>query len=165
MDCHFLPQGIFPTQRMNPSLLHCRQIVYRLSYKGSPEYFLILPPHRHGQPPPRTASTRVGHLIVTAGTHHHHPKSIVDTRVPSWCRTSYAFCPTYNDKHLPLFGTSLVAQGSRLHLSMQGTRVSSLGGADPLEKEMTTHSRILAWETPWTEEPGRLHTVHGVTKE
>ena len=48
---------------------------------------------------------------------------------------------------------------------MQGTWVSSLGGADPLEKEMTTHSRILAWETAWTEEPGRLHTVHGVAKE
>ena len=30
---------------------------------------------------------------------------------------------------------------------------------------MATHSRILAWEIPWTEEPGGLHTVHGVTKE
>ena len=39
------------------------------------------------------------------------------------------------------------------------------GGEDPLEKEMATHSSILAWETPWTEEPGGLHTVHGVAKE
>jgi len=37
------------------------------------------------------------------------------------------------------------------------------GWADPLEKEMATHSRILAWRIPWTEEPGRL--VHGATKE
>ena len=37
---------------------------------------------------------------------------------------------------------------------MQETRVRSLGGEDPLEKGMTTHSSILAWEIPWTEEPG-----------
>ena len=43
-------------------------------------------------------------------------------------------------------------------------RVQSLGWEDPLEKEMTTHSSILAWEIPWTEEPGGLHKVHGVTK-
>ena len=35
-------------------------------------------------------------------------------------------------------------------------RVQSLGQEDPLEKEMATHSSILAWENPWTEEPGRL---------
>ena len=37
---------------------------------------------------------------------------------------------------------------------MQETRVQSLGWEDPLEKEMATHSSILAWEIPWTEEPG-----------
>ena len=36
-------------------------------------------------------------------------------------------------------------------------QVRSLGREDPLEKEMTTLSSILAWEIPWTEEPGRLH--------
>ena len=35
-------------------------------------------------------------------------------------------------------------------------------GKIPLEKEMATRSNILAWKIPWTEEPGRLHTVHGV---
>ena len=35
MGCHFLLQGIFPTQGLNPGLLHCRHILYRLSYKGS----------------------------------------------------------------------------------------------------------------------------------
>ena len=39
--------------------------------------------------------------------------------------------------------------------------VRSLGREDPLEEGMTTHSRILAWRIPWTEEPGRLHTVQG----
>ena len=36
--------------------------------------------------------------------------------------------------------------------------VQSLGREDPLEKEMATHSSILAWEIPWTEEPGRLQS-------
>ena len=39
---------------------------------------------------------------------------------------------------------------------MQEMQVQSLGGEDPLEKEMATHSSILAWEILWTEEPGRL---------
>ena len=43
--------------------------------------------------------------------------------------------------------------------AMQETWVPSLGREDPLEKEMATHSRILAWRIPWTEEPGRLHSM------
>ena len=39
---------------------------------------------------------------------------------------------------------------------IQETRVHFLCQKDPLEKEMATHSGILAWEIPWTEEPGRL---------
>ena len=42
--------------------------------------------------------------------------------------------------------------------------VGSLGPEDPLEQEMATHSSILAWKIPWTEEPGRLYIVHGVKK-
>ena len=41
---------------------------------------------------------------------------------------------------------------------MQEMWVHSLGQEDPLEKEMATHSRILAWEIPWTEEPGGLQS-------
>ena len=41
----------------------------------------------------------------------------------------------------------------------QETWVQSLGGEDPLEEEMATHSSILAWEIPWTEEPGRLQSM------
>ena len=40
---------------------------------------------------------------------------------------------------------------------MQEAQVWSLGGEDPLEKKMETHSSILCWEIPWTEEPGGLH--------
>ena len=43
--------------------------------------------------------------------------------------------------------------------AMQGMQVRSLGQDDPLEKEMATHSRILAWEIPSTEESGRLQSM------
>ena len=43
--------------------------------------------------------------------------------------------------------------------AMQETRVQSLGREDPLEKGMATHSSILAWEIPWTEEPGELQSM------
>ena len=44
-------------------------------------------------------------------------------------------------------------------LPMQETQVKSPGQEDPLEKEMETHSSILAWEIPWTEEPGGLQSM------
>ena len=42
---------------------------------------------------------------------------------------------------------------------MQEMQFQSLGQENPLEKEMTTHSSILAWEIPWTEEPGGLQSM------
>ena len=42
---------------------------------------------------------------------------------------------------------------------MQETQVQSLGQEDPLEKGMATHSSILAWEIPWTEDPGGLQSM------
>ena len=42
---------------------------------------------------------------------------------------------------------------------MQETHVQSLGGEDPLEKKIASHSSILAWEIPWTEEPGGLQSM------
>ena len=42
---------------------------------------------------------------------------------------------------------------------MQETQVRSLSQEDPLEKEMATHSSILAWRIPWTEEPGGLQSM------
>ena len=51
---------------------------------------------------------------------------------------------------------SLIAQLVNHLLARQETQVQFLGWEDPLEKEMETHSSILAWRIPWTEEPGRL---------
>ena len=59
-------------------------------------------------------------------------------------------------------GASLVAQMVKKLPAVQKTRVQSLGGEDPLEKEMATHSSILAWRIPWAEEPAQL--VHEVAK-
>ena len=52
-----------------------------------------------------------------------------------------------------------MAQWYRIHLSVQEMWIRSLGQEDPLEKEMATHSSILAWEIPWTEDPGRLQSM------
>ena len=54
---------------------------------------------------------------------------------------------------------SLVTQMVKNLPAMQETQVRSLGQEDPLEKEMATHSSILAWKIPWMEEPGRLQSM------
>ena len=54
---------------------------------------------------------------------------------------------------------SLVAQTLKNLPSMQETQVQFLGREDPLEKGMVTHSSILAWRIPWTEEPGGLESM------
>ena len=57
------------------------------------------------------------------------------------------------------FVNSLVAQTVKRLSTMRETRVWSLGWEDPLEKEMTTDSRTIAWKIPGTEEPGRLQSM------
>ena len=54
---------------------------------------------------------------------------------------------------------SLVAQQVKNLPAMQEIWVRSLGWEDPLEKEMATHSSILAWRIPWTENPGKLQST------
>ena len=56
-------------------------------------------------------------------------------------------------------GASLVARSLKRLPAMRETWVRSLGWEDPLEKEMATHSSILAWRIPWTEEPGGLQST------
>ena len=56
-------------------------------------------------------------------------------------------------------GASMVAQLVKNLPAMQETLVQFLGWKNPLEKEMATHSSILTWKIPWTEEPGRLQSM------
>ena len=58
-----------------------------------------------------------------------------------------------------IWTTSLVAQSLKRLPAMSETQVQSLGREDPLEKEMATHSSILAWKISWIEEPGGLPSL------
>ena len=73
----------------------------------------------------------------------------------SWVQFLLIFCWGF----LHLYWGSLVAQWERIWLPMQETWVQFLGWEDPLEKEMATHSSILAWKIPGREEPGGLQSM------
>ena len=77
----------------------------------------------------------------------------------------YLFFSVFLFKSLLSFAwiLALVAQTVKCLPTMWESRVRSLGPEDPLQKEMVTHSRTLAWKIPWTEERGRLQSM-GVTK-
>ena len=65
-------------------------------------------------------------------------------------------CPGFVDREPRVTPwASPVAQMVKRLPAMRGTWIRSLGLEDPLEKEMATHSRTLAWKIPWMEEPGR----------
>ena len=73
-----------------------------------------------------------------------------------------ASCILYHQISDHLFLSELKSTGAQMAKSlpaMEETRVLSLGQKDPLEKEMATHSSILAWKVPWTEEPGGLESI------
>ena len=69
----------------------------------------------------------------------------------SWLEIQFHF--------LGFIDSSLVAQTVKHLPIMQETRVQSLGWEDLLQKEMATHSSILAWKIPWMEEPDRLQSM------
>ena len=72
----------------------------------------------------------------------------------------YKHSHTYKKAIFSLYTmASLVAQMVKNLPTMQETQVLFLGQEDPLEKEMATHSSILAWEVPWTEKSGRLQSL------
>ena len=60
---------------------------------------------------------------------------------------------------------TLVAQRLKRLPAIQETWVQSLGQEDPVEKKMATHSSILAWSIPWTEEPGGLQSLGSLRVE
>ena len=72
---------------------------------------------------------------------------------------TFSFSTSLHSRHLiftVVIWASLMAQMVKSQPALQETQVQSLGQEDFLEKEMTTHSSILAWEIPWTEEPDGL---------
>ena len=126
-----LLQGIFPTQGLNPGLLHCRQILYQVSCKGSP---------------------RILEWIA-------YPFSSADPGIKPGS-------PALQADSLPT-ELSFMYLGSQVALVVKNVSAnkgdirhkgSNPGSGDPLEEGMATHSSILAWRIPWTEEPGRLQS-------
>ena len=79
----------------------------------------------------------------------------------AWAGLRVAGCAFiwFGPQHWPKLVASLVAQTVKNLLAMQETQVWSLGWEDPMEKEMATHSSILSWRIPWTEEPGGLQSM------
>ena len=65
---------------------------------------------------------------------------------------------TFHTSH-STFRASLVAQRVKNLPALWRNQIRSLGWEEPLEKELATHSSILAWEIPWTEEPGELQSI------
>ena len=84
------------------------------------------------------------------------PKSDVQFFQTELLKGPFHFRQIDNSMYPPLFYGFPGGSVLRIHPPMQETRVWSLGGVDPLEEEMATHSRILAWRIPRTEEPGGL---------
>ena len=72
---------------------------------------------------------------------------------------SLPYCVNLFHLSIMLVTSHMVAHMVKNLLTMQESRVQFLGQEDPLEKEMATHSSILAWRIPWTEEPGRLQPM------
>ena len=115
----FLLQGIFPAQCSNPSLPHCRWILYQLSQKGSPHYTKYVSVQSNDEAKTKGSYTLFKRSFDWASqvalVFKNPPAKAGDIRDADW---------------IP-------------------------GRKDPLEEGMATHSRILAWRIPWTEEPGR----------
>ena len=155
-----LLQGIFPIQGSNPGLLCWRQILYQLGHQGSLRILeWVSYPFSKGSSWPRN-QTRVscfaGHSLKTelSGKPYRSLDNII------WNGRDH-FTWTYSKASI-IHQASLVAQMiKRLH-AMQETRAQSLGREDPLEKEMITHSSILAWRIPWRRSLSTI--VHGVAK-
>ena len=68
-------------------------------------------------------------------------------------------CKCFTCSQNEAIGNRSLAQSVKNPPAMQETWVQFLGWEDPLQKEMTTHSNIFAWEVPWREEPGRLQSM------
>ena len=159
-----LLQGIFPTKGLNPGLPHCKRILYQteppqrssINLHCFTIFLQCLQQRRkkwqYAHFPDSvtfvnwlellecvTASCRVGFLALTC-------IRVICSHLENWeeCKDKLGFPGVQTANGLS---------------AMWETQVWSLSREDPLEEGMATHSRILAWRIPWTEEPGRLQPM------
>ena len=100
-------------------------------------------------------ATRRGHVFTNWEDRYYPPE---DCKEPGVKCSLIPFLTCYLSGNL---WTSQVAQMVKNLPAVKETWVQSLGQEDPLKKEMATHSSVLAWRIPWTEEPGGLHSPWG----
>ena len=98
-------------------------------------------------------------LVVDSSCSLENTSGHIDVQ-PVWIRTGVSSAAVHpHCLVLVSYRDSLVAQLVNNLPAMQETQVLCLGWGDPLEKEITTHSSILAWEMPWKEEPDSLQCL------
>ena len=136
---------VLPNIKMNPPQV----------YMCSPSWTLLPPPSPF-HPSRSSQCTSPKHPVscIEPGLATHFIHDILHVSMPF----SQIFPPSPS-KYIFMQRTSLVAQTVKHLPTMWETWVQSLGREDFLEKEMATHSSILAWKIPWTEEPGRLQSM------
>ena len=98
-------------------------------------------------------------------TEKHKYHTIALIWLPRWLSDKEFACQCWRPRFdpwigkIPWFGASLVAQSVKYLPAMQETQALSLDWEDPLEKEITSHFSILAWDIPWGEETGGLQSM------
>ena len=145
-------QGIFPTQGSNSGLLHAGR------------FFTIWVTREAQSIPKRKYRYRWGSYQRSYPGHSAGKESAYNAGDPCLIPASERSPGEGIGYPLQYSWISLVAQMVKNLPTVQQTWVWSLGWKDPLEKGTATHSNILARRIPWAEETGRLHTVHGITK-
>ena len=103
------------------------------------------------KPPGKSKYTGVGSLSLL--------QPILQTQESNWGLLHGRWSLYYYLSNNKIYISCLLAQTVKNLLAMKETPVQSPGWEDPLEKEMVTHSSILAWRIPWTEEPGGLKSM------
>ena len=144
VGCHCLLQGILPTQESNPGLLHCRQILYQLSYEGSVEWKIVKVKVRKGKTEKEWIETGVSPAVLDSSL------CILLHQVKYHTLSSIRSFP----------GSSA---GRRIRLQFRRPGFTPWVGNIPLEEGMETHSCILAWRIPMDRGVWQA-TIHGVTK-
>ena len=114
-------------------------------------------------------ATQLKTLLSVYELNNRYPVTIHNRLWKKWCDCSWSYCTCYLCRNLWTkelaaklvisYRASLSTQMIKTLTAKQKTQVQSLGQKDPLEKGMATHSSILAWRIPQTEEPGGLQST------
>ena len=167
-----LLQELFPTQRLNPGLPHCRQILYQLSHKGSPrilEWVAYPFSSRSSRPKNQTRVSCIAGGFFTSQATREAQQLLLSVLIRYGLSNPFLWEDREESKQPKLVGTSKRLVHIRWFIQQiitgtyhGGDLISILGQfswEESLEKEMATHSSIFACRISWTEEPCRLQSM------